>query len=167
MARGKPGNDAVSRRRRILMRQVLNFYNLEDPYGEFSNFAPFPVQLHGKHWPTSEHYFQAQKHAGTPLEDAIRQVATPREAFVLARSQPARSDWEQVKDGIMREAVLAKFTQHARLRELLLSTGDASLCEHTENDHYWGDGGDGNGKNRLGQILMSVREQLRSAAGQG
>jgi ribA/ribD-fused uncharacterized protein len=66
----------------------------------------------------------------------------------------------------MREAVLAKFTQHPRLRELLLSTGDATLVEHTVNDRYWGDGGDGSGKNTLGQILLSVREQLRREAGQ-
>jgi predicted NAD-dependent protein-ADP-ribosyltransferase YbiA (DUF1768 family) len=33
--------------------------------------------------------------------------------------------------------------------------------EHTKNDAYWGDGGDGIGKNRLGQILMAVREELR------
>ena len=61
----------------------------------------------------------------------------------------------------MRKAVLAKFTQHPRLRELLLFTGDALLIEHTVNDRYWGDGGDGSGKNMLGQVLMSVREQLR------
>ena len=50
----------------------------------------------------------------------------------------------------MHEAVLAKFTQHADLREILLATGDARIVEHTENDAYWGDGGDGSGKNRLG-----------------
>jgi hypothetical protein len=53
-----------------------------------------------------------------------------------------------------------KFTQHPHLRALLLSTGDALLVEHTENDSCWGDGGDGSGKNRLGQILMRVRDEL-------
>jgi hypothetical protein len=61
----------------------------------------------------------------------------------------------------MQTAVLAKFTQNAGLKELLLSTGDAKLVEHTENDSYWGDGGDGKGRNMLGQVLMYVREQLR------
>ena len=64
----------------------------------------------------------------------------------------------------MHEAVLAKFTQHADLREILLGTGDAKIVEHTENDAYWGDGGDGSGKNMLGQILMRVREELRASA---
>ena len=142
------------------MPQVINFYNLEDPYGEFSNFARFPIRLGEKVWPTSEHYFQAQKHIGTPLEEQIRLSAKTREAFDLARSQPYRSDWEQVKDAIMHQAVLAKFTQHPHLGQLLLSTDDALLVEHTVNDRYWGDGGDGSGKNKLGRILMSVREQL-------
>jgi len=41
----------------------------------------------------------------------------------------------------MYEAVLAKFTQYADLRETLLATGDSTIVEHTENDIYWGDGG--------------------------
>jgi N-glycosidase YbiA len=62
-----------------------------------------------------------------------------------SRKWPPRKDWESVKDSIMHEAVRAKFTQHADLREVLLATGDATIVEHTENDAYWGDGGDGSG----------------------
>ncbi len=39
-----------------------------------------------------------------------------------------------MKDDVMLRACMAKFTQHARLRKLLLSTGDAKLVEHTKND---------------------------------
>ena len=46
----------------------------------------------------------------------------------------------------------------------LLGAGDARIVEHTANDAYWGDGGDGSGKNMLGQILMRVREELRASA---
>lgn len=63
----------------------------------------------------------------------------------------------------MREALIAKFEQHETLRTLLLSTGDAKLVEHTENDSYWGDGGDGSGRNMLGQLLMEVRQKLSSS----
>jgi ribA/ribD-fused uncharacterized protein len=143
------------------MAHVINFYHLEEPYGEFTNFAPFPILLDGKTWPTSEHYFQAQKHAGTPLEEQIRLAPTPRAAFNLGRSQPPRPDWGQVKDEVMFRAVTTKFTQHPHLGEML-ATGDALLVERTENDSYWGDGGDGSGKNRLGQILMQVRDELRA-----
>ena len=143
---------------------VINFYSVSGEYGCFSNFSPHPITLKGRTWPTSEHYFQAQKFAGTPDEEEVRLAKSPMIAARMGRSRkrPLRKDWESVKDSIMHEAVLAKFTQHADLREILLATGDATIVEHTENDAYWGDGGDGSGKNRLGQILMEVREELRS-----
>ena len=145
------------------MAQVIRFYSTRDEYGCFSNFAKAPIRLKGKVWPTTEHYFQAQKFAGTEREEEIRQAKSPMIAARMGRSRKhrLRRDWESVKDALMREAVLAKFTQHDDLRATLLATGDALLVEHTENDAYWGDGGDGSGRNRLGQILMSVRDELR------
>jgi ribA/ribD-fused uncharacterized protein len=61
----------------------------------------------------------------------------------------------------MSKALTAKFTQHPELKALLLGTGDARLVEHTENDSYWGDGGNGRGRNMLGQLLMQLRTKLR------
>ncbi len=143
---------------------VINFYSTQGEYGCFSNFSRHPVWLKGKSWPTSEHYFQAQKFAGTTHEEDIRKAKTPGLAAQMGRDRkrPLRRDWEAVKDGIMHEVVLAKFSQHADLKEVLLATGDAKLVEHTFNDSYWGDGGDGSGQNMLGQILMRVREELRA-----
>ena len=43
-----------------------------------------------------------------------------------------------------------------------MATGDAKLIEHTRNDKYWADAGDGSGKNMLGILLMKVREELES-----
>ncbi|MEO1616481.1 MAG: NADAR domain-containing protein [Planctomycetota bacterium] len=143
--------------------RVINFYSVGDEYGEFSNFAAFPINLQGKPWPTSEHYFQAQKFQDTGYREEIRKAKTPMIAARLGRDRKKtlRRDWESVKDDVMREAVLAKFTQNDELRNLLLGTGEAKLVEHTTNDAYWGDGGDGSGKNRLGLILMELREKLR------
>lgn len=58
----------------------------------------------------------------------------------------------------MRAGLRAKFTQNPKILEKLLSTGNRPIVEHTVNDSYWGDGGDGSGKNRLGIILMELRE---------
>jgi len=144
---------------------VVNFYSVGDEFGEFSNFAAYPIVLDGEWWPTSEHYFQAQKFEDKAYRQKVRKANSPMLAARLGRDrkQKLRRDWESVKVGVMRAAVLAKFTQHAEPRALLLSTGDAKLVEHTENDDYWGDGGDGSGKSMLGRILMQVRESLRSA----
>ena len=135
-----------------------------DPLGELSNFSPQPIELDGRTWPTNEHYFQAQKFVGTVHEEAIRLADSPGRAAQMGRSRefPLRADWEAVKDDIMRKAVRAKFTQHPAMRELLLSTGEALLVDHTKEDRYWGDGGDGSGLNRLGKILMEVRAELKS-----
>lgn len=62
---------------------------------------------------------------------------------------------------VWRQVVEAEFKQHEELQVLLLSTEDRKIVEHTSNDSYWGDGGDGSGKNMLGRILMEVREVLR------
>ena len=139
------------------------FYRQNDPYGEFSNFSAHPFTLNGKTWPTSEHYFQAQKFAGTPHEEEIRHANSPSTAARLgrSRSRPLRADWETVKDDVMRRALQAKFEQHPKLQALLFSTGDAELVEHTRNDHYWADRGDGTGKNMLGRLLMELRAAFR------
>ena len=83
------------------------------------------------------------------------------------RKKKLRREWESVKVAVMTEAVRAKFTQHDELRTILLATGDAKLVEHTANDDYWGDGGDGSGKNMLGQVLMRVRAEFQAAASNG
>jgi ribA/ribD-fused uncharacterized protein len=144
---------------------VINFYSTTGEYGCFSNFSRHTVFLKGKRWPTSEHYFQAQKFAGTEHEEAVRVCKKPSEAASMGRSRklPLRRDWESVKEAVMLEALRAKFTQHEDLKATLLGTGDAKLVEHTANDSYWGDGGDGSGKNRLGLLLMQVRVELRAA----
>jgi len=77
------------------------------------------------------------------------------------RSHPLRSDWQQVKDEIMQHGLLHKFKTHADIREILLATGDELIVENSPIDYYWGCGKDGSGKNRLGKILMAVREILR------
>jgi N-glycosidase YbiA len=143
--------------------EIIRFYRADDEYGCFSNFSPHPVKMKGKVWPTSEHYFQAQKFVGTAHEEEIRRVKSPMIAARMGRDRkrPLRRDWESVKDEIMFEAVRAKFTQHEELRKILLATGDAEIIEHTGKDSYWGDGGDGSGQNMLGKTLMLVREGLR------
>lgn len=145
-------------------KTVIEFYSTTGEYGCFSNFSKHSIFLKGKRWPTSEHYFQAQKFADTEHEEVVRRCKTAREAANMGRDRkrPLRRDWESVKEQVMLEALRAKFTQHEDLQAILLGTGEVLLVEHTEKDSYWGDGGDGSGKNRLGQLLMRVREELKN-----
>ena len=77
------------------------------------------------------------------------------------RNLPLRKDWEEVKDGIMKKAVLEKFKQNKEICKVLFSTGEENIVERTTNDYYWGCGKDGSGKNMLGIILMEVRKELQ------
>lgn len=140
----------------------IKFYKLKEPYGCFSNFSRHAILLDGRTWPTTEHYFQAQKYIGTPRYDQIANAATPRIAADLGRDRgiPKRADWEQVKDEVMLKCVREKVLQHLYIKELLLSTGDAEIIEDSPIDWYWGCGKDGTGRNQLGKTLMQVRSEL-------
>ena len=138
---------------------LIYFYSTRDPYGCFSNFSAHGFELDGLWWPTSEHYFQANKFTNSDHFEEIRQAKSPKDAAMMGRDRqrPLRSDWEQVKDFVMHRAVLRKFETHSDIRSILLSTLDAELVENTSTDYYWGCGTDKTGKNRLGEILMEVR----------
>lgn len=141
---------------------AIYFYVPSDEHGYLSNFSPHGFAIDGVYWPTVEHYFQAQKAAGTEHEERIRRAYTPKDAKRFGRSVPLRSDWEQVKEDVMRRAVEAKFSAHDELAARLVATGDEELIEAAPGDFYWGAGGDGSGQNKLGRILMAVRSVLLS-----
>lgn len=141
---------------------AIYFYSTKGNYGCFSNFSHHGFMLDNKYWKTSEHYFQAQKFAGTDHEEELSNAPSPMAVAEMGRDRkrPLREDWEKVKDDVMRKAVMRKFETHEDIRELLLSTGDEEIIENTKGDYYWGCGSDGSGKNMLGKILMEVREKL-------
>lgn len=138
---------------------TIYFYETDKPYGCLSNFARCQITVGGTVWPTSEHFFQASKFEGREDQESVRAASTPFIAAKLGRDRfrKIRADWESVRDTIMRVALSAKFQQHEDLRQVLLSTGNNRLVEHTPNDSYWADGGDGFGRNRLGELLMELR----------
>lgn len=52
------------------------------------------------------------------ISENIRRLNLPRDAANAGRDRkkPLRTDWEEVKDNIMRFAVLEKFKQHKEIR---------------------------------------------------
>jgi ribA/ribD-fused uncharacterized protein len=74
-----------------------------------------------------------------------------------------RPDWDKIKEEVMLRGLRAKFHQNLVLARMLLRTQNAMLREHTTKDLYWGDGGSKFlGANRLGALLMQVRQELRN-----
>ena len=147
------------------MSRPIRFFSRDSKFSALSNFAPYGFEVDGVKWPTVEHYFQAQKFTSPSSKEhreRIRTSNSPRQAKALGRSRShaIRHDWDAVREDAMRTALRAKFTQPV-LRALLLSTGDRPLVEDSPYDRYWGTGKDGRGKNRLGVLLMELRDELR------
>jgi ribA/ribD-fused uncharacterized protein len=144
----------------------VRFYKHDEAFGCFANFSSHPVTIGDVLWPTVEHYFQAQKFVGTDKQSIldILSAPTPKDAAAIGRdrSRPLRTDWESVKDDLMRVGVYSKLLAYDDLRDMLLGTGDAQIIEASPKDSYWGTGADGNGKNMLGKILMEGRLILLS-----
>ncbi len=146
---------------------AIHFFSKSDTRREFSNFAPFGVDLDDAWWPTVENYYQAQKFADPELRKSIRKAEKPMIAKNLADKNKAaiRPDWDAVKDEVMYRAVRRKFELHPELKAMLLATGDEELIEAAPTDIYWGVGRDGTGLNKLGRIIARVRGELRAGAG--
>ena len=131
-------------------------------YAFLGNFYDAPVEFGGIRYRNSEAAFQAQK-----CEDEEKRLwfagLAPGRAKSLGGRVRLREDWEEVKTGLMLEIVRAKFTQNPELAEKLLATGEKRLVEGTAwNDTCWGiDIHTGKGENRLGKILMQVRDELK------
>lgn len=113
-------------------------------------------------YPTAEDAFQAAKTINAHAKDLFEKTYGEGTAKKFGKTcVNLRPDWETVKDDIMYDIVLSKFTHNPELKELLIKTGDAYLEEtNTWHDTYWGVY-NGKGLNKLGKILMRVRDVLK------
>uniref|UniRef100_UPI00262E60D4 NADAR family protein n=1 Tax=uncultured Anaerovibrio sp. TaxID=361586 RepID=UPI00262E60D4 len=80
--------------------------------------------------------------------------------------------WSGIRQIVVYEGLLAKFSQNKDLNDRLLGTGEAILAECAVKDRIWGIGlsmndsarldiGKWKGQNLLGYALMMVREKLK------
>lgn len=141
------------------------FSKLDNEFRGFSNFAPSPVVIDGKRYPTVEHFFQASKYpSDITWQEAIRVSATPAKAKQLGtqkdKMDKVRPDWDSKKEEIMITGLRAKFQQNSGLLQQLKETGERPLIE-ASTDAFWGEGRTGSGKNRMGKLLEQVRTELK------
>jgi hypothetical protein len=136
--------------------QIDNFYG---KYRFLSNFYPCEIEYEGLIFHSVEAAYQASKCNDI---DERRQFCdlSPVEAKKRGRKVPLPLLFNKQKDVIMLVLVRQKFERSSELRDLLISTGDALLIEgNTWGDTYWGVC-NGVGQNKLGYILMQVRDEL-------
>lgn len=127
-------------------------------YRFLSNFysCPAGIWYEGLKYPSVEHAYQAAK-----VDSYDRLPFTTCNAKEVKRLGGSvlldKEDWEEVKYDIMLQLVTQKFAVHKGLRDKLLETKKAYLEETNHwKDVYWGVY-EGNGLNKLGEILMVVR----------
>lgn len=130
------------------------------PYEYLSNFYPCEVQFSGFHFKSAESAFQAMKVIDTHARAAFVPL-NAWQAKKLGRRVQLRADWEEVKDDVMYQVLLSKFS--GRLASRLRLTYDSELIERNHwGDRYWGVY-KGEGLNKLGLLLMRVREEVSRA----
>lgn len=147
----------------------MKINSFSDEYSFLSNFYLSVFYIDGVMYPSVEHYYQSMKFTGWARQ-VVLATATPAIAKKMARSLPADlfiDNWDDIKVGVMRTALRAKFAPGSTLAEMLLNTGDANLVEgNTWHDNFWGDCTCDacvivTGENMLGELLMEIRAELR------
>lgn len=137
-----------------------------DSYFFLSNFYNSPVEFEGLVYQNTEAAFQSIKVINKEDRKDFCNL-NPSQAKLKGRRINLRPDWEEVKDIYMYRIVKNKFLQNPKLKNLLIKTGDEELEEgNTWHDNYWGNCYCSRcknilGKNKLGIILMQVREEFK------
>jgi len=135
-------------------------------YKWLSNFYVIDIRIDNEVFKSTEHYYQSRKTINSIYRQLIKDAATPYLSAKIGRSKtcPILSEWNLIKDQVMYTALLAKFTQHTNLAEMLKRTGTEVLIEgNTWGDKYWGmvkEDGQWVGENKLGKMLMEIRDIL-------
>ena len=137
-------------------------------YKMFSNFYPVIIFHSGVKFPSVEHAYVASKSKDRLFRYRISQIPEDQAGKAKRRGEKIqlRENWDMLKLSYMRRFLIQKFS-YRQFRELLISTGDATLIEGNYwHDNYWGDCycpkcGNITGQNQLGKMLMKMRDTIK------
>ena len=155
---------------------ILCFHNPEEENGYLSNWYPSAFAVDGVAFSSMEQYMMYKKAERFGDASAMAQIlATDDAAQIKALGRAVTNyderDWSGVRQIVVYEGLLAKFSQNEVLREQLKATRSAILAECAVKDCVWGIGlsmkdpdrlikAKWKGSNLLGYALMMTRERL-------
>lgn len=155
---------------------VICFHNPNEENGYLSNWYPSIFALNGITFSSIEQYMMYRKAVCFGDEKVVAQILATEdvaEIKALGRLVSGYDEnlWNGVRQIVVYEGLLAKFSQNSDLREQLKDTGQAFLAECAVKDRIWGvglsmhdpnrlDRAKWRGQNLLGYALMMVRERL-------
>jgi ribA/ribD-fused uncharacterized protein len=125
-----------------------------------SNFWEVVIQFDGEFYNSVEHAYQALKTLDINERMRIQKCVTPGEAKLVGKTLTLRSDWDEVKLGLMEKLLRQKFAPGLLITDRLCQTYPRILIE----GNYWGDTFwgmcNGVGENHLGKLLMKIRNEM-------
>jgi ribA/ribD-fused uncharacterized protein len=155
---------------------IVCFHNPDEENGYLSNWYPSDFESDGVAFSSMEQYMMYRKALCFHDEVTASKIASTDDVAqikALGRKVAPYDDhhWGGVRQIVVYEGLLAKFTQNEPLRKRLLSTGTAVLAECAVRDRIWGiglsmddarrlDRSRWRGQNLLGYTLMMVRDRL-------
>jgi ribA/ribD-fused uncharacterized protein len=148
------------------------FYKVGEEWGGLSNMSnDFPLRVNGLRIGSSEALYQVCRFPARP--DWQREILDAAHAMLAKmvakkegrRREHSRSDWEEIQVEVMRWCLRVKLAQHfQRFGGLLRRTSPRPIVERSRSDRFWGavleKDGVLRGQNRLGQLLMELRDEL-------
>jgi ribA/ribD-fused uncharacterized protein len=158
------------------MSKVICFHNPKEENGYLSNWYLSKFTVGEVTFSSMEQYMMYKKamcFKDSKIADKI--LATDDVAQIKAYGREVsnynESYWNGVRQIIVYEGLLAKFSQNEDLKEKLKATGNEILAECAVRDRIWGIGlsmkdpdrleiDKWKGQNLLGYALMMVREHL-------
>lgn len=155
---------------------VIGFHNPEEEYGYLSNWYNSDFVWHGIHFTSMEQFMMYRKAVCFRDEKIAKQILKIRDVAKikeLGRKVSNYNDqmWSGIRQIVVYEGLMEKFTQNDHLKLELLGTGDAILAECAVKDRIWGIGLSMNdpkrldpeqwrGQNLLGYALMVARARI-------
>ena len=113
-----------------------------------------------------EHFYQSMKYfipkTTNYLQhiENIRKIKNADAVKLYTKAYPHLcSNFCNIKDVVMKNGLILKFHQNNNIKQKLLKTKGKITAEI--KDSYWGIGKDRKGRNRLGEILEDVRNELK------
>ena len=156
--------------------RIICFHNSDEENGYLSNWYLSPFTIDGKHFSSAEQFMMYSKAICFSDEAVAAQIlATDNVAEIKALGRQVSNYDEHIWNGIRQivvyEGLMAKFSQNKDLKDKLKATVQAILAECAVRDLIWGvglsmkdprrfDKSKWRGKNLLGYTLMMVRERL-------
>ena len=156
--------------------KIICFHNPDEENGYLSNWYPSEFTYADIRFSSMEQYMMYQKAVcfrDEQIASEILKTDDAAEIKALGRQVSGYDDntWNGVRQIVVYEGLLAKFSQNEELKQRLLANGDAVLAECAVRDRIWGiglsmsdpdrcDKAKWKGQNLLGYALMMVRSYL-------